>query len=234
MKKLNNKNVNKVLIILSVLLVIALMIGIVISFGKIIFHKQSKVEDLENTSVPERTYRTERYSGTNDKNQNENSSDTPKVTSDLFDSINSLSSSSSSSAKKREYMEDYAIIGKIKISKINLSYDILEKVTTHSLELSVGMLCGPGLNKPGNTVIMGHNYRNGTFFSNLYKLANGDIVEIEDLEGKTVKYEIYNIYETSADDTEYANRDTAGAREISLSSCNDDVSGRIIVWAKEK
>ena len=94
MRKLNNKNVNKVLIILSVLFVIALMIGIVISFGKIIFQKQSKVESTENTSLPERTYRTERYSGTNDKNQNENSSDTPKVTSDLFDSINSLSSSS--------------------------------------------------------------------------------------------------------------------------------------------
>ena len=92
---------------------------------------------------------------------------------------------------------------------------------------------GPGLNKVGNTVIMGHNYRNGTFFSDLYKLANNDEIYITDESGTRIKYLVYNIYETGAEDFDYASRDTAGKREISLSTCTDDVNGRIIIWAKE-
>ena len=110
------------------------------------------------------------------------------------------------------------------------------------MEKSVGIAYGPGLNKVGNTVIMGHNYRNGTFFSDLYKLANNDEIYITDESGTRIKYLVYNIYETGAEDFDYAtgaedfdyaSRDTAGKREISLSTCTDDVNGRIIIWAKE-
>ena len=54
---------------------------------------------------------------------------------------------------------------------------------------------------------MGHNYRNGALFSN-------------------------NI--TSSTDFDYAVRNTAGKREISLASCTDDSKSRLIIWAKEK
>ena len=89
-----------------------------------------------------------------------------------------------------------------------------------------------GLNKPGNTVIIGHNYRNGLFFSNNKKLQNGDKVYIKDETGTTLTYTIYNKYETTPEDTSYMNRDTGGKAEISLSTCNDDSSKRLIIWAK--
>lgn len=127
----------------------------------------------------------------------------------------------------------FTMVGTIEIPKINLKYPVLARVSKASMEKSVGIAYGPGLNKVGNTVIMGHNYRNGTFFSNLYKLVNNDEIYITDESETKIKYLVYNIYETRAEDFDYASRDTAGKREISLSTCTDDVQGRIIIWAKE-
>ena len=50
------------------------------------------------------------------------------------------------------------------------------------------------------------------------------------------KYEtigIYNIYETTADDADYFDRDTAGKREVSLSTCTDNSKARLVIWAAE-
>ena len=125
------------------------------------------------------------------------------------------------------------MLGTIEIPAIDIKYPVLERATKSSLEASVGVLMGPGLNKVGNTLIVGHNYRNGTFFSKNKDLKNGDIIYITDTEGNRVKYTIYNIYNTSSEDTEYMTRDTAGKREISLSTCTDDSKYRLVIWAKE-
>lgn len=127
----------------------------------------------------------------------------------------------------------FDVVATIQIPKIDLKYPILEKVTKKSLETSVAWLYGPGLNKVGNNVIIGHNYRNGTMFSNVKKLSNGDSIYITDITGQKVKYVIYKIYRTSGDDASYMTRNTNGKREISLSTCTDDSKARTIVWAKE-
>ena len=80
---------------------------------------------------------------------------------------------------------------------------------------------------------MGHNYRDGTFFSDLYKVEVNDLIYITDNSGERIEYKVYNVYETPASDISYASRDTAGKREISLSTCTDDVQNRIIIWARE-
>ena len=95
------------------------------------------------------------------------------------------------------------------------------------------MLYGPGLNQIGNTVIAGHNYRNGGFFGNNKKLELGDKIYITDAYGNKVEYTITNKYLTTDTDFEYASRDTQGKREISLSTCTSDASKRLVIWAKE-
>lgn len=134
---------------------------------------------------------------------------------------------------KKVMYEGYEMKGKISIPKTGCEYPILSEVTKRSLEVAVAILYGPGLNEPGNTVIVGHNYRNGMFFSNNSKLAIGDLIYITSAT-ETVTYEIYNIYQTSPDEASYMKRDTGGAREISLSTCTNDSSQRLIIWAKEK
>lgn len=135
--------------------------------------------------------------------------------------------------EEKVMMEDYEVMGTIRIPKTGIEYPILETVTKRSIEIAVGIAYGPGLNEVGNTIIFGHNYRNGLFFSNNKKLTNGDKIYITDKTNTTVTYEVYNVYETSASDASYMQRDTEGRREISLQTCTDDSSGRIIVWAKE-
>lgn len=90
-----------------------------------------------------------------------------------------------------------------------------------------------GINQVGNTVILGHNYRNGLFFSNLSKLSNGDSIYITDQTGTQVEYKVYNIFKAESTDASFYRRDTAGLREITLSTCTNDGSLRTIIFAKE-
>lgn len=90
-----------------------------------------------------------------------------------------------------------------------------------------------GINVVGNTVIQGHNYRNGMFFSNLSKLTNGDSIYITDKTGLEVRYEVYSVFNAEPTDSSFFKRDTNGLREITLSTCTNDGSLRTIVLAKE-
>ena len=87
------------------------------------------------------------------------------------------------------------------------------------------------LNEPGNVTIVGHNYRNGTFFSNNKNIQYGDKIYITDIRGRRVEYEVFNKYFTTAEDADFMMRDTNGKREISLSTCTEDVKQRLVIWA---
>lgn len=137
---------------------------------------------------------------------------------------------------EKVYMENYEVMGTIEIPKTGVKYPILDRVTVRSIEIAVAIAYPQNaeLNKEGNVVIYGHNYRNGLFFSDNKKLSNGDKIYITDKYGEKVTYEIYNIYQTDANDASYFVRDTEGRREISLQTCTDSGDGRIIIWAAEK
>ena len=131
----------------------------------------------------------------------------------------------------------YDVIGTIEIPATDIEYPIIpdDQASINSLNVAIVMLypSNIGLNEVGNTVLAGHNYRNGTFFANNKRLQDGDKIYITDTSGRRVTYEVYNKYETSTSDSEYMNRDTKGKREISLTTCTDDTKGRLIIWARE-
>ena len=97
-----------------------------------------------------------------------------------------------------------------------------------------------GLNKPGTTVLYGHNYRNSLLFSRNDELVNGDIVKVLDKEGNKVTYEIYGSQRTTSTDTSSYARTaevTGGVCELVLSTCTDDADktdGRLLLFCKEK
>jgi len=126
----------------------------------------------------------------------------------------------------------FTVVGTIEIPATSLKYPILEKVTKASIETAVAVLYGPGPNQQGNTVIVGHNYRNGLFFSNNKKLVVGDKVYITDTQGNKLAYTIYDKFNADENDTSFYTRNTNGAREITLSTCTDDSKARIILLAK--
>ncbi len=152
--------------------------------------------------------------------------------------LNAINATTTTNNKK--YMEDYEILGTIEIPKVNLKCAILNEVTPRSIQIAVGQIyTANGLNKPGNTVIYGHNYRNNLFFSRNDELNNGDKIYILNQEGTKLTYEIYNIFIATSTDTSFyikSSEDTAGKAEITLSTCTDDASTtdrRLIVQARE-
>ncbi len=163
----------------------------------------------------------------------EDNTNTTNTTNDTnpFDQITSNDSSSASSGTKKTY-KGFGMLGTMEIPATNFKYPVLEKVTKKSIETAVAFQWGAGLNQPGNSVIIGHNYRNGMFFSNNKKLKNGDKIYITDNSGKKLTYTIYDKFETSDTDTSFYQRDTGGKAEVTLSTCTDDSKARLIILAK--
>ena len=146
---------------------------------------------------------------------------------------NTSTSSNGTSTKKPTY-KGFVQEGTITIPSTNLTSPVLAKATKKAIEVAIGIQIGPGLNQVGNTILAGHNYRNGTLFSNNKNIKVGDKIYIKDTSGRTVTYIVYEKFETTPEDASYINRDTAGKREITLYSCNDDSSMRIIIKAREQ
>ena len=146
---------------------------------------------------------------------------------------------------KKTYYAGYEVKGSISIPKTNCNYSILERVTVDSLSKSVALMsieANPELNRtvndlnvPGtNAFIMGHNYRNGQFFSNNDKLAIGDKIKITDPTGTQITYTIYDMFYTEEGDASFMRRDIdINTREITLQTCNEDSSRRLIILAKD-
>ena len=135
---------------------------------------------------------------------------------------------------KKYFYKGFPMLGYITIPKTNVKEPILETASPKGLDLAVEAIypINPKLNEPGNVVIIGHNYRNGTFFSNNKKLTIGDKIQIKDNSGKELIYTIYQKFQTTENDTSFYNRNTNGAIEITLSTCTDDSKERIIILAK--
>lgn len=100
------------------------------------------------------------------------------------------------------------VIGTIEIPTLNISYPIFSNYSDELLKISVCKFYGPNINTPGNLCIIGHNYNNGNFFSNLYKLHTNDTIDIYDLNSNKVSYYIYEFYEVEPNNLEYLDQNT--------------------------
>ncbi len=133
----------------------------------------------------------------------------------------------------------YTTVATINIPKINVTYPILdgetgsEEETAALLKISPTKFWGPDPNEVGNFCIVGHNYRNSKFFSKVPTLETGDIIEITDETGRTIQYSVYDKYEVEPEDVSCTSQLTDGKREITLITCTDDSTMRVIVKARE-
>ena len=131
----------------------------------------------------------------------------------------------------------YYTIGEVNIPTINVNYPILvtdeEGNIDTLLKISVCKFHGPNPNEVGNLCIVGHNYKNSMFFSKVPNLVYGDIIEITDLTGKTLKYSVYDKYIVNPDQLECTSQLTDGKKEITLITCTNDNKQRHIIKARE-
>lgn len=215
--------------VLTIILVIVI-VAIVILLGFLAYDYINKFSSTKQASDF-----VEDYQGNITTSEEDNTNNSQEnVALDSTNEVPITDSSTSGSTGKKKY-KGYTVVGTMKIPAINLEYPIFEEITTKALETGLIALYpnGDNINQVGNTVIIGHNYRNGMFFSNLKKLSNGAKIYIKDFRGTTLTYEVYNKFEASSTDTSFYTRDTNGVAEITLSTCTDASNDqRTILFAK--
>lgn len=127
----------------------------------------------------------------------------------------------------------FTTVGKIEIPQTGVDIPILNQVTVEGMKNAPCLLYSTGkLNESGNNLIVGHNFRNGTIFSNNKNLKLGDKIYVTTLDGNRVEYTIYDKFITTAEDVSYIKRNTNNKPEITLSCCTDDDEERIIILAR--
>lgn len=136
-------------------------------------------------------------------------------------------------------MNGYKVIGIVKIPKINIEYPILD-VETNSpadteapMKISIVKYWGRDVNDYGNLSIAGHNNYNGTMFGKTKRLEIGDTVELTDLTGRTIEYEIYDRLVVDPNDISILKTNDETIREVTLITCTNGHKNRLILKAKE-
>ncbi len=129
--------------------------------------------------------------------------------------------------------QGYPIAGKITIPKTGVSTPFLDSVSVSGMEIAPCLLLKKGeINQQGYIYIVGHNFRNGTLFSDNGKLEVEDKITITAMDGTSRDYQIYDKFITTAEDTSFLKRDVSDHPEVILQSCTDDDENRIIILAK--
>lgn len=228
-----NSKYSKVLTIILILAIVVI-VGLLVFIGIDWYKAYTVGKDTQNSLDQFNSYIENNQN--NDNNANfENNIDNNNIIEEPNNNniIEEPSDNNNNSNSEGLTYKGFKVAGVIEIPKTKVKYNVLDDPSAKAMEVGITIIYGPGLNQTGNTVLAGHNYRNGTFFSNNNKLSSGDKIYITDLSGKKVTYTIYKKYKTDPNDFSYATRNTNGKREISLTTCTDDSSARIIIWAKE-
>ena len=197
---------NKKMFLYKMLLILLIISAIVL--GGIIFNKQHEdfVYDSENKELVNLFHEQEKENSKNDK---ENKQVDLKY-------------------------KGYNVIGLIEIPVIDLEYPILEKTTKLTMATSISRFSGGEINEYGNVSLAGHNNYSGTMFGKNKKLKLNDKILLTDLTGRTIKYEIYDIFVTDPNDTKILETNDKTKREVTLITCKNGRSERLIIKAREK
>ena len=201
---------NKKIFIYRILLILLIIAAVIV--GGVIFHKQyeDQVYEKENKELTQ-----------------------------LFhEEIKKVDNENSKNDKKEKKIIDLKykgqkVIGLIEIPAIDLEYPILEKTTKLAMATSISRYYGGEINEYGNVSLAGHNNYSGTMFGRNKNLKKGDKVLLTDLTGKTLEYEIFDIFVTHPDDTKVLETKDKTIREVTLITCKNGRSQRLIIKAKE-
>ena len=156
-----------------------------------------------------------------------------KISTNVIDSYN-ISKLYSDNSDYNMYDNNNNIFGIIEIPKINIYYPIFSNINDDLLKIAPCKFYGNNLDKNDNICIAGHNYNNSLFFSNIVLLSTNDEIYIYNNEGRKYIYFVSEIYEVKYNDLSPVFDYDQNSRELTLITCNNLNSNRIIVKAKQK
>ena len=127
----------------------------------------------------------------------------------------------------------YNVSAKLTIPKINLETFVFEDYDEEAMWICPTKYFGPEPNEAGNYCIAAHNYNKENMFNHIIELEEGDSIFLSDNKNGQVKYEVYDIYKAEPTDNTPLEQKTNGQIEITLITCSDYSSKRIIVKARK-
>ena len=129
---------------------------------------------------------------------------------------------------------EYTIDSRLTIPCIGIDYPVLSETSEELLKISLNKYWGQGPNQIGNYCIVGHNYANGKLFGKLSQMEIGDTAVLKDMDtGKSVTYEAYKKYVVDPTDVSCTSQLTNGKREITLITCKEYGTKRLIIKCRE-
>ena len=129
---------------------------------------------------------------------------------------------------------DNPILGIIEIKAINVYYPFFAYYSDENLKLSPCRFFGPEPGKVGNICILGHNYNNDKFFSNVNLLKLNDEIVLYDNLQNSFHYFVENVYEVNNSDFSPIYDYNKNGMFLTLITCNNVNNNRIIVRACAK
>ena len=150
----------------------------------------------------------------------------------LEDEENVTSEATASATKDR--LANQKVYGSIEIEKLDLFYAIVRGTASENLATGIGyMTMTDDLGEVGNCALAGHRGgKNGIFFKNLDQLENGDVVTVTNLYGESFDYVVYDSFVVAPTDVWVLNDPNDGSRMLTLITCENSGTMRLIVRAK--
>lgn len=129
---------------------------------------------------------------------------------------------------------DYTVDSRLTIASLGIDYPVLSETSEELLKISLNKYWGHGPNQVGNYCIVGHNYANGKLFGKLSLMEIGDTAVLKDTAtGKSVTYEAYDKYIVEPTDVSCTSQLTEGRREMTLITCKNYGTQRLIIKCRE-
>lgn len=127
----------------------------------------------------------------------------------------------------------YKVSAKIQIPKIDLETYVFEEYDEEAMWICPTKYFGPAPNEVGNYCIAAHNYNKKNMFNHIIELEEGDEIILSDNKNGSVKYAVYDVYKVKPTQVEVLSQETNGKTEMTLITCSDYSSNRIIVKARK-
>ncbi len=121
----------------------------------------------------------------------------------------------------------------LSIPSLKIEYPVLTETSDELLKISLNKFWGGSPNTVGNYVIVGHNYKSGKMFGKLSQINIGDKVNLKDMSGKSLTYEVYNKYVVYPDNVACTSQMTQGLKEMTLITCTNGGKQRLVVKCRE-
>lgn len=191
---MTSKGYGKILTISLIILVALILAGIgIIVYNYGIKPNREKNKAMEAITEFDRSFFDDQEQDENNEEVNNEENSEEENNEEKLPTINPTQNNQGTNANtkpKKSYYNGFVMIGYITIPKTNVKQPIIDSVTPEALNTAVALLypTNAKLNEPGNVVIVGHNYRNGQFFSNNKKLSIGDKIYKNSLKIKRKNY----------------------------------------------